>query len=92
MGKWFLSFLAGFFLLIIALNSSGAPIPVVGPVTICGTVSDVKWVPEEMVKGIPGMSGSAGHDRIVPAHFVIALRNFDGVDSETDRRITGYLE
>jgi hypothetical protein len=91
MKRWFLSFLAGFFLLIIAFNSSGAPIPAVGPVTICGTVSALQWVPEEMVKGIPGMSGSAGHDRIVPAHFLIALKNFDGVDSETARRITGYL-
>jgi hypothetical protein len=91
MKKGFLSFSVGFFLFIIALNSSGAPIPPVCPVNICGTVSEAKWMPEEMVKGIPGMSGSAGHDRVVPAHFLIALRNFDGVDSETTRRITGYL-
>ena len=91
MKKGFLSFSVGFFLFITALNSSGAPIPPVGPVTICGAISEAKWVPEEMVKGIPRMSGSAGHERVVLAHFLIALRNFDGVDSETARRITGYL-
>lgn len=92
MKKGFLSISVCFFLFLIAINSSGAPIIPVGPINICGTVNEVRWMPEKIVKGIPGMSGTAGKDRVLPAHFLITLRNFDGVDSEIARRMTGYLD
>lgn len=61
-----------FFLLVfISCSALAAPIIPVGPINICGTVNEVKWMPEEMVKGIPGMSGTAGKDRVVPGHFLI---------------------
>jgi len=71
MKKGLLSISVCFFLFTIAINSVGAPIIPVGPINICGTVNEVRWVPEEMVKGIPGMSGTAGKDRVVPGHFLI---------------------
>jgi hypothetical protein len=50
-----------------------APMPPVGPVTIEGTIQEVRWYPEKLVKGTPGMSGSAGKDRTFPARYVIRL-------------------
>ena len=43
---------------------------------ITGTISEIKWYPQKTIKGIPGMSGSAGYDRIMPAHFIIKLTNY----------------
>lgn len=50
-----------------------APIRPVGPVTIEGTIQEIRWYPEKLVKGTPGMSGSAGKDRTFPARYVIRL-------------------
>ncbi len=50
-----------------------APMPPVGPVTIEGTIQEIRWYPEKLVKGTPGMSGSAGKDRTFPARYVIRL-------------------
>ena len=38
------------------------------------------------------MSGSAGIDRTVPAHFLVTLRDFEGVDSKTALVMTRYLD
>lgn len=75
-----------------AFNTLAAPIRPIGPVDVSGTVSDLKWNPEKKIKGLPGMSGSAGSDRIVPAHFVVTLRGFEGVDSKTALAMTRYVD
>ncbi|HBD09521.1 MAG TPA: hypothetical protein DCZ69_14800 [Syntrophobacteraceae bacterium] len=54
-------------------QAQAAPIRPVGPVTIEGTIQEVRWYPEKFVKGTPGMSGSAGKDRTFPARYVIRL-------------------
>lgn len=80
MGKIFqISITVCCFLLFLTINALSAPIRPVGPVDVRGTVSEIKWVPEEKLKGIPGMSGSAGHDRVIPAHFLVTLIDYDGV-------------
>lgn len=80
------------FFFLISVIAMGAPIIPIGPVEISGTVSEIKWVPEKKIKGIPRMSGSLGHDRIVPAHFLITLTNYKGVDSKTAITMTRYLD
>ena len=92
MKKCRISFLTCCFLCIIALHATAAPIMPVGPVDVSGTVSEIKWVPEEKLKGIPGMSGSAGHDRVIPEHFLVTLIDYDGVTAETARMMTWYLD
>jgi hypothetical protein len=72
-----------------ALPASVRPL---GPVDVSGTASEVRWVPEKKLKGIPGMSGSAGMDRTVEAHFLVTLTDFEGVDSKTATAMTRYLD
>jgi len=43
------------------------------PMTIEGTVQKISWRPDKFVKGLRGMSGSAGIDRTIPAHYWVAL-------------------
>lgn len=80
------------FLYIIVSNAVAAPIRPVGPVDVSGTVSEIKWVPEEKLKGISGMSGSAGRDRVIPGHFLVTLTDYDGVTVETAKMMIGYLD
>lgn len=74
--------------------SYGMAVPVrpIGPVDISGTVSDLKWVPEKKIKAVHGMSGSAGRDRTIPAHFLVTLEDFEGVDRQTAMTMTRYLD
>jgi hypothetical protein len=69
-----------------------APIRPVGPVDITGTISEVEWFPEETVKGIPRMSGSAAKDRVIFPHFLIRLVDYKGVPAEAAVTMTRYLE
>jgi hypothetical protein len=48
--------------------------------------------PSPKAKGVPVMSGSAGHDRVIPAHFLVKPIEFKGGDPETAARMTGYLD
>ncbi|MDP2754066.1 MAG: hypothetical protein Q8P40_06695 [Nitrospirota bacterium] len=48
-----------FLVFFITVNAMAAPIRPLGPVDLTGTVSEIRWVPEKKVKGIPRMSGSA---------------------------------
>ena len=82
--------LACTFLLNIAPLGS-APIPPAGPFDIIGTISEVQWFPEQHIRGKRGMSGSLGHDRVVAAHFVVQLVNYNGVAAENAIRITRYI-
>jgi hypothetical protein len=55
-----------------------APLPPVGKADIDGTIEKATWEPEKKLKAIKGMSGSAGRDRTMPAHFVVVLKGFSG--------------
>ena len=55
-----------------------APLPPVGKTDIDGTIEKATWEPGKKLKAIKGMSGSAGRDRTLPAHFVIVLKSFSG--------------
>lgn len=81
-----------FFLFIMASDLIAAPLMPLGPFDITGTIRDIQWAPEKKVKGIPGMSGSAGRDRVIQAHFLITLTDFEGVGSETAIAMTRYLD
>jgi hypothetical protein len=74
------------------LTATAAPIRPVGPVDIIGLVREAAWVPEQKIKGRPGMSGSAGKDRINPAHFLVTLIDYQGVGPETALLMTRYLD
>jgi hypothetical protein len=92
MKKIYLSIFICCFIFTVTLNAVAAPIRPVGPVDVSGTIRELKWVPEEKVKGVPGMSGSLGHDRTRFAHFLVTLTDYDGVNAETARRMTEYLD
>jgi hypothetical protein len=79
---------------VIVGGSSGfaAPIRPVGPVEVTGTISEVQWVPEKSVKGLPRLSGSAGRDRVISPHFLIRLVDYEGVSSEAAITMTRYLD
>jgi hypothetical protein len=84
--------LATFLLHAAGFDSLAAPIPPLGPMQVSGTVSELLWVAEKKVKGIRGMSGSAGVDRVIPAHFLMTLKGFQGIDAETARAMTRYFD
>jgi hypothetical protein len=73
-------------------SAFGAPIPPIGPLDISGVIEEVEWFPERPVKGIPRMSGSSGKDRVVSPHFLIRLKDFEGVEPEVALRMTRYLD
>lgn len=75
-----------------AFRTSAAPLPRLGPVDISGVIDEVRWVPEMTVKGTPGMSGSAGRDRVFAPHFRVKLTDFSGVDASTAVAMTRYLD
>lgn len=59
---------------LLAVSSArAAPMPPMPPMTIEGTIEEISWSPERHVKGQPGMSGSAGHDRTFPARYRVKL-------------------
>lgn len=68
-----------------------APLPPMDPVTIEGTISQVRWTPDTKVKGRPGFSGSLGVDRTVPAHFRVTLVDFSGLDKALAWQINGIM-
>jgi hypothetical protein len=84
--------LIGGFVLFGVLSAFSAPIRPVGPADITGTISEVRWVPERTVKGVPRWSGSAGKDRVVSPHFLVRLVDFEGVSSEAAVTMTRYLD
>ena len=84
--------LIGLFIYSICSIVSAAPLPPFEPVNITGTIMMKEWFPETKVKGIPGMSGSAGRDRTFPSHFKVILENYEGIDITTARRINFLLE
>jgi hypothetical protein len=71
--------------ILLCAEASAVPMIPLGPVDVGGTTVDLKWVPAKPVKGITGMSGNAGVDRIIPAHFLAALRPYAGPDAQLAR-------
>lgn len=70
------------FVLCFTTSLLGAPTPVAGPVDVEGVILDVAWLPEEEIKGMM-VTGTAGHDRAIPARFRVSLGNYSGIDSDT---------
>ena len=62
-------------------EASAVPMIPLGPVDISGSIVRLQWIPAKRVKGIPGMSGSAGVDRTIHAHFLAALEPYAGPDA-----------
>lgn len=54
-----------------------APMRPMPTVTVTGTVVEAKWTPERTEKGMPGASGSLGHDRTFPARFQVRLKDVE---------------
>lgn len=80
------------FCFLFSLNfSSAAPIPEEKKYDLEGTIADIKWYPAKFIKGIPGMSGSVGKDRIVPSHYIIKLIDYKGISHDDARRISRYI-
>ena len=79
------------FLMAVSATVVAAPLPPFEPVDITGTIDKAEWVPERTAKAVPGMSGSAGIDRVFPAHFLVILGNYAGVDTRTARRMNFLL-
>lgn len=50
-----------------------APMPPTGPVTIEGTIKEIRWHPHRRLRATSGMSGSAGKGREFPARYIIKL-------------------
>lgn len=92
MKKYYLSFLVTFLILFSVCHGIAVPVRPLGPVDISGTVSELNWVPEKKIKAVRGISGSAGKDRTFPAHFLVTLEDFEGVDRQTATTMTRYLD
>ena len=75
-----------------AFESRAAPLPGLGPFDIGGTVIEVRWFPKSEIKGIRGLSGSAGRDRTVSAHLQLTLAGFTGIDHHTAQLLTHYVD
>ena len=92
MKKYYPLFLATLFILFSVCHGIAVPVRPLGPVDISGTVSELHWVPEKKIKAVRGMSGSAGKDRTFPAHFLVTLEDFEGVDRQTAAAMTRYID
>ena len=62
-----------FFLFLEITSSFAGPIKPLGPLNIEGTIIKISWHHGEFRKGIPGLSGSAGQDRTIPAHYRLGI-------------------
>ncbi|MHB8901465.1 MAG: hypothetical protein ACYC6Y_22165 [Thermoguttaceae bacterium] len=69
----------------------GVPLPPMEPVTIEGSVAEADWHPSRYLEGKPGFSGSLGKDRTEPAHFVVKLDDYRGVNTATAWRLVRTL-
>lgn len=68
-----------------------APLPQVDGVAIVGTVVESSWVPARKLKATPGFSGSLGRDRVLPAHLVVTLSNFEGPKAKRARMLNAFV-
>jgi len=75
-----------------AAQVAAAPLPPFPPVDVSGTVAEADWFPVRHVQGVAGMSGSAGHDRAFPAHYIVRLTAYSGVSATTAREMTRLID
>lgn len=82
------------FILIFATigNIYSVPLPPTDKYDITGIISEINWYSKKFIRGIPGKSGSAGKDRIMPAHYIIKLINYEGINYEDAIKITRYIK
>lgn len=78
-------------LCLLGSRAGAAPLPDLGAANVSGTVIEAKWSPQELVKAKPGMSGSLGRDRVFPAHFLVRLKDYEGVDAVKARAMNAFL-
>ena len=71
--KWLKFFVVAISSVCFIQSASASPMLPMATMTIEGRIQEISWHPEKHVKGIPGMSGSAGVDRTVPAHYKVSL-------------------
>ena len=79
-------------LLLIVSLIQAAPTPIAGPIDIEGTIAEAKWLPEKQVKGNAKMTGSAGMDRTIPAHFMVSLKDYKGLDADTVEKMKTFYQ
>lgn len=75
-----------------AAQVAAAPLPPFPQVDVSGTVAAADWFPVRHVQGVAGMSGSAGHDRTFPAHYIVKLTAYSGVSAATAREMTRLID
>jgi hypothetical protein len=80
-----------FILPFILLQAHAAPLPELGKVTITGTVLRSEWIPARRVKGVSGLSGSAGKDRTFPAHHQAVLKPYTGPNAKQATMMNAFL-
>lgn len=77
----------------IAARLGAAPLPPQAPVDVMGTIGEAKWFPEKRVPAASTRaSGSLGHDRVFPAHFLVTLEDYDGISSATAQRLSARVD
>lgn len=70
---------------------AAAPLPPGKPVSPCGTVRQIRWLPPKTLPAVPSMSGSARHERHWPARAVVVLGEVQGISGEKKRQINALL-
>ena len=68
-----------------------APLPPMNAVNITGTVIKATWVPAKKLKAMPGLSGSLGRDRVLPAHLVVTISEFKGPTGRQTRKLNAFV-
>src|SRR6188474_3183288 len=59
-----------------------APIPPIDVAEACGRVVEATFSPEGFIRGMPGMSGTLGIDRRIPARFRIVIEQLTGISAQ----------
>jgi hypothetical protein len=81
--------LAGAILILQSLRLVAGPMKPIGPMNIEGVIIEISWLSEEFRKGIPGLSGSAGQDRTIPAHYKLKLEGiWKNVKQTSDSKVS----
>lgn len=78
-------------MLLAATPVGAAPLPPLAPIDVCGTIRSAHWLPPRSLPAVPGMSGSAGHERHWPARLVVVLDQICGVSEPLRVRVNALL-
>lgn len=76
---------------LLVFPSKAAPLPDLGKINIRGTVLRSEWVPARKLKGVAGLSGSAGQDRTIPAHHQVVLKPYEGPTAKQASMMNAFL-